>query len=33
MTKNTPHMRGFLYTTWQHRYDHLEAYGKAMAGK
>jgi hypothetical protein len=26
-------VRGFLYTTWQHRYDDLEAYGKAMSGK
>jgi hypothetical protein len=26
-------VRGFLYTTWRHRYDHLEAYGKALMGK
>ena len=24
---------GFMYTTWQHKFDHLEAYGKAMQGK
>jgi hypothetical protein len=29
-TRDIPGVRGFLYTTWQHKYDHLEAYGKAM---
>lgn len=24
---------GFLYTTWQNKYDHLEAYGQALQGK
>src|SRR5262249_2143639 len=24
---------GFMYTTWQHKYDYLEAYGKAMLAK
>lgn len=26
-------VNGFMYTTWRHKYDHLEAYGKAMLGK
>ncbi len=29
-TKDVPGIRGFLYTTWQHKYEHLEEYGKAM---
>ena len=28
-----PKVTGFMYTTWQHKYDQLEAYGKAMLGK
>jgi len=24
---------GFMYTTWQHNFDHLEAYGKVLAGR
>jgi hypothetical protein len=28
-----PGVTGFMYTTWQNRYDHLEAYGRAMMGK
>jgi hypothetical protein len=24
---------GFMYTTWQNRYDDLEAYGKALTGR
>ncbi len=31
--RGVPGVRGFLYTTWQHKYDDLEAYGKAMQGK
>jgi hypothetical protein len=31
--KGVPKVTGFMYTTWQHKYDHLEAYGKAMLGK
>jgi hypothetical protein len=31
--RGVPGVRGFLYTTWRHRYDHLEAYGKALLGK
>ena len=30
--RDVPGVRGFLYTTWQHRYEHLEAYGKALRG-
>lgn len=29
--KGVPNVTGFLYTTWQHKYDDLEAYGKLMA--
>ena len=32
-SKGVGGVRGFMYTTWQHKYDHLEAYGKAMLGK
>ncbi len=28
-----PRVTGFLYTTWQGRYDDLEAYGKLMTGR
>jgi hypothetical protein len=31
--KGVPKVGGFMYTTWQHKYVHLEAYGKAMLGK
>jgi hypothetical protein len=28
-----PQTKGFLYTTWQNKYDDLEAYGKLLLGK
>jgi hypothetical protein len=28
-----PQIKGFLYTTWQNKYDDLEAYGKLLLGK
>jgi len=28
--KGIPHVTGFMYTTWQHRYNHLEEYGQAL---
>lgn len=28
--KSEPSATGFMYTTWEHRYDDLEAYGKAL---
>jgi hypothetical protein len=31
--KDVPKATGFMYTTWQHKYELLEAYGKAMLGK
>jgi hypothetical protein len=31
--KGVPNVIGFMYTTWQHKYDHLEAYGKVLRGK
>lgn len=31
--RGVPNVTGFLYTTWQHKYDDLEAYGKRMSGK
>ncbi len=31
--QGVPGVTGFLYTTWQRKYDHLEAYGKAMLGQ
>jgi hypothetical protein len=31
--KDVPKVTGFMYTTWRHKYEHLEAYGKAMLGK
>jgi hypothetical protein len=31
--KDVPRVTGFMYTTWQHKYDLLEAYGKAMLGR
>lgn len=31
--KNVEGARGFMYTTWQHNYKYLEAYGTAMQGK
>ena len=30
--KGVPKVTGFMYTTWQNKYDMLEAYGKAMWG-
>lgn len=30
--KDVPRVNGFMYTTWQNKYEHLEAYGKAMLG-
>jgi hypothetical protein len=32
-TKGVSGVTGFMYTTWQNKYDHLEAYGKAMLGQ
>jgi hypothetical protein len=32
-TRAVPRILGFMYTTWQHKFDHLEEYGKAMLGK
>ncbi len=29
--RGVPGVTGFMYTTWQHRYDQLEAFGKLMA--
>lgn len=31
--QDVPNLRGFMYTTWQHRYQHLEEYGQALQGK
>ncbi len=31
--KGVQGVTGFMYTTWQHKFDHLEAYGRAMLGK
>jgi hypothetical protein len=31
--RGVPNVVGFMYTTWQTKYDHLEAYGKAMRRK
>jgi hypothetical protein len=31
--KGVPGVIGFMYTTWQSRFDDLERYGKALAGK
>jgi hypothetical protein len=31
--RGVPKVVGFLYTTWQHRYGDLEAYGRLMLGK
>ena len=28
--RGVPKVIGFMYTTWQHKYEHLEAYGKAL---
>jgi hypothetical protein len=28
--KDIPGVRGFMYTTWKHKFTHLEAYGKAL---
>jgi hypothetical protein len=28
-----PKIAGFMYTTWENKYDLLEEYGKAMGGK
>jgi hypothetical protein len=31
--KGIPGVTGFMYTTWQHNFTQLEAYGKAMQRK
>ena len=31
--KGLPGVHGFMYTTWTHNYDMLEAYGKVLSGK
>jgi hypothetical protein len=31
--KGVPGVVGFMYTTWQRKYTHLEEYGKALQGK
>jgi hypothetical protein len=31
--KDVPKVSGFMYTTWQHKYGYLVAYGKAMLGQ
>ena len=31
--RGVPKVIGFMYTTWQDRYDDLERYGKAMRGE
>ena len=31
--KGVPNVDGFMYTTWGHNYDMLEAYGKVLSGK
>jgi hypothetical protein len=31
--EGVPRVTGFIYTTWQRKYDDLEAYGKLMLGK
>ncbi len=31
--RGVPRVTGFLYTTWENRYDLLEAYGKVLLGK
>jgi hypothetical protein len=31
--RGVPKVTGFMYTTWQQKYDHLEEYGKALLGK
>jgi hypothetical protein len=31
--KGVPKVNGFMYTTWQNKFDLLEDYGKAMMGK
>ncbi|HEY7424174.1 MAG TPA: hypothetical protein VH682_08055 [Gemmataceae bacterium] len=31
--KGVPKVTGFMYTTWDHKYDLLEAYGKALLGE
>jgi hypothetical protein len=32
-SRGVPNVTGFLYTTWQHKYADLEAYGKRMSEK
>ena len=32
-SRGVPGVTGFMYTTWQHKYDDLETYGQAMRGK
>src|SRR5262245_18084161 len=31
--QGVPRVSGFMYTTWQNKYDHLDAYGRALLGK
>jgi hypothetical protein len=31
--RGVPGVSGFMYTTWRHQYDHLEAFGKSMRGE
>jgi hypothetical protein len=31
--RGVPKVTGFMYTTWDHKYELLEAYGKAMLGR
>lgn len=31
--RGVPGVRGFMYTTWTNRYDHLEAFGKLLQGQ
>jgi hypothetical protein len=31
--RGVPRVTGFMYTTWQQQYDHLEEYGRALRGK
>lgn len=31
--RGVPKVIGFMYTTWENKYDLLEAYGKALRGE
>jgi hypothetical protein len=31
--KGKPGVTGFMYTTWEHKFGMLEAYGKALSGR